>query len=155
MFLYFSFRFQNESNQYDEENTLRERERLIRQYTSELYLIVWRRIGGGEKRNLRIAYFARNVFLQIDRWILKKDVQRTFVLSERMAGHSRRQKETSDCEEDRHHLLINELFEGFPSIIDEFIFENAVVTTKECRHLSFPSFAGQGRNNDLWTRRTS
>ena len=38
-------------------------------------------------------------------------------------------------------LLVHELFQAFASFVDEFVFEDAIVTAEKGGHLPFPGFA--------------
>jgi hypothetical protein len=52
-------------------------------------------------------------------------------------------------------LLVHELFQAFASLVDEFVFEDAIVTAEKGGHLSFPGFAWQRWNNDLQRENSS
>ena len=57
---------------------------------------------------LRMAHFAGNVFFEIDRRLLQKDVKRAFILCQRMASHSRTNTRRSIINSrSRTYLLIN------------------------------------------------
>ena len=47
--------------------------------------------------SLHAAYLAGRVLLVVDDGVLKKDVQRTFILGQRMTGDSRRKRLVSDA----------------------------------------------------------